>query len=102
MEKEFKVIMDIDECEALERLHMEYNYSKDVVQRILETHTENASILDSESFKEYNKRAAEKFAEYEIMKSNVELKYLPEELKGKNYSWAVDFEDATINYTLID
>lgn len=92
--------MEKEDCENLERIHMMYNYNKDVIQRIMETNIDNSNILESETFKEYDRRASERFAELELMKQEIERKYVPETISKLNYSWFVDFASCTIAFTI--
>lgn len=92
--------MEKEDCENLERIHMMYNYNKDVIQRIMETNMDNSNILESETFKEYDRRASERFAELELMKQEIERKYVPETISKFNYSWFVDFASCTITFAI--
>ena len=77
----------------LEKLHYEYYTMKDNVTFLIEQHKDDASFIDSPLFEKYHDREIAKKVEYENMKHELTEKFIPEEIKSRQYSWQMDFEN---------
>ena len=88
-----KITVEIGECEKLERLHYEYESSKDIIASALDIHRmdSDASFLDSPVFKKFQERSTAKFREYTEAKDELVEKY---NLKGIN--WQLNFKDREV------
>lgn len=88
-----KKIIDIPENFAimLEKLHYEYFTMKDNVAFLIDQNKEDSSFVDSPLFEKYHDREIAKKLEYESMKQELVDKYIPEDIKSKQYSWQMDF-----------
>lgn len=97
-----KIIVEVDkkDSEYLERLNYELGFTKDVVQRIIESHPDEANVIKSESFTAYQKKGAELEAEYKTASAELEKKYVPDELKGHRYSWMLYFNTRKMEITV--
>lgn len=78
------VIIKVDskEAEYIERLDYERGFAKDVLQRIIESHPDDAGIVNGEAFKAYQKQGVELDAQFKIAVTELEQKYIPDTLKG--------------------
>lgn len=96
-----KIIVKIDKekSEYLERLSYELNFTKDIIQRLIESHPNDQSIIQGATFKEYQKQGAELQTEYNMAAAELENEYLPKGLKGHKYNWNIpsDSDEMTIN-----
>ena len=97
-----KIIVDVkkEDSEYLERLNYELGFTKDVLQRIIESHMDDPGIINSEAFKTYQKQGVELEAEYKAASAELEKKYVPAELKGHKYSWMLPFDSRKMEITI--
>lgn len=77
----------------LEKLHYEYFTIKDNVTFLIDQHKNDSEFIDSPLFEKYHDREIAKKIEYENMKQELENKYIPKDLEGKQYSWRMDFQN---------
>lgn len=86
-----EIIVNIDKkkAEYLERVNYELSFTKDIIQRIIESHPNDPEIINGTAFRHYQKQGAELQAEYNIAASEIENLYIPKELKGHRYSWNI-------------
>lgn len=86
-----KIIVKINrkKAEYLERLNYELNFAKDIVQRLIEAHPNDADIVNGETFKHYQRHGAELQAEYNIAAAETEKEYIPEGVREHKYSWLI-------------
>lgn len=86
-----EIIVNIDKkkAEYLERVNYELSFTKDIIQRIIESHPNDPEIINGTAFRHYQKQGAELQAEYNIAASEIENLYIPKELIGHRYSWNI-------------
>ena len=62
------VIIKVDskEAEYIERLDYERGFTKDVLQRIIESHMDDPGVVNSETFKAYQKQGVELDAQFKM------------------------------------
>lgn len=101
--KIIKVEIKQEMIDYLQRLHFELEAHQDVIQRIIEGHSadQNADILESAVFKKYSKNISEIKAEYELAKQEVTSVYVPDEYKGKDAKWNIDFQTRTMTIEVL-
>ena len=96
-----KIVVNVDaeKANALERINLELNLVKDVIQRIIEAHPNDTDVIMSPTFKAYQKQAVDLQAEYSIASKEVEDLYIPEKLKGHQINWTIpnNSTEMTIN-----
>ena len=97
-----KIIIEVDkkDSEYLERLNFELGFAKDVLQRIIEAHPDDPTVIGSAAFTAYQKSGAGLEAEYKIASAHLEKKYIPENLKGHRYSWNLPFDSSPMEVTI--
>lgn len=97
--KTITVNVDKEKAVYLERINFELNFTKDVIQRMIESHPNDPDFVKGDSFKAYQKHGAELQAEYAIAASEIEKVYIPAALKGHKYAWSipVDSNEMTVN-----
>ena len=76
------VIIKVDskEAEYIERLDYERGFTKDVLQRIIESHMDDPGVVNSETFKAYQKQGVELDAQFKMAVTELEQKYIPDTL----------------------
>ena len=76
-----KIIVKIDRDKAveLERANFELNFTKDIIQRVIEAHP----------LQIYNRLGVELQRKYSLLAAAMEKEYVPEYLKGHKYTWNV-------------
>lgn len=86
-----KIIVKIDRDKAieLERINFELGFTKDVIQRLIESHPNDAELINGEVFQKYNHQGAELQAKYSLLAAEIEREYIPEKLKGHKYTWTI-------------
>lgn len=86
-----KIIVKVDKEKAteLERVNFELNFVKDIVQRVIESHPNDLELINGDTLMSYTKRGVELQREYATLASEMEHKYVPECLKGHQYSWII-------------
>ena len=87
--KEIRIKVDSEKCNYMERVNYELRFTKDIIQRLLESHPNDPDIINGATFKQYQKQGAELEAEYNAIASEMEAQYLPPELNGHKYSWII-------------
>ena len=88
------VIIKVDskEAEYIERLDYERGFTKDVLQRIIESHMEDPDVINSPAFKAYQKQGAELDAQFSMAVAELEKKYIPEILKHHKTKWNLEYK----------
>lgn len=87
MKNTLVIKIDEKEANALERANHELNFTKDVIQRLIETHQSDAEFVKSEAFRQYQREGAELQAEYNLLSDAISKKYIPEYLQSHECSW---------------
>ena len=89
-----KIKVSQETVDYLQRLHYEVDSRADIIQRIIEAHAadEDDSVIRSVPFRKYQEELAELKAEYELAKQEAGNQYIPEEVKGPNVNWSLDFQ----------
>lgn len=100
---EIVVIIDNDTRDIIQRHWLDYIQRNNVIKGLIEDHKfdKDTSIVDSDIFKVYEKRAQESYVQYEAAGNIMIKQYEPEEVKGKNYNWSLDFESKKLKFTLV-
>lgn len=90
------VIIKVDskEAEYIERLDYERGFTKDVLQRIIESHMDDPGVVNSETFKAYQKQGVELDAQFKMAVTELERKYVPDTLKGHKIRWNLEYRTA--------
>lgn len=83
------VKMDKDKAVELERVNFELSFTKDVIQRLIESHPNDTELINGEVFQKYNRQGAELQAKYSLLAAEIEREYIPEKLKGHKYTWNI-------------
>lgn len=96
MRKEIIVKMHEEDSNLVERKHFEYQSARSNIAFLAQESNVNKELFDM-----FTAIVDKRFYEIEKAKSNMSKKYLPEELKGKNYNFSFDFDNETIVYTLV-
>lgn len=89
--KTIAVNVDRKDTEYIERLDYERSFAKDVIQRIIESHRDDESIIESAAFKKYQQRGIEAEAEFKCAMQEIEEKYIPAFLKDHKYAWTLTY-----------
>ncbi len=96
-----KIVVKVDEdkANALERINLEMNLVKDVIQRIIESHPNDIEIINSPTFKSYQKWGVDLQHEYSVASKEIEELYIPEPVKGHEVKWTIpnNSTEMTIN-----
>lgn len=91
--KEYKIQINQETINYLERLHYDVNMRQNIIQTLITNKATDDSVLTSKPFLTYSEELGRLSAEYELAKKEVELYYLPEDLRDKHeYSWSIDFK----------
>ena len=97
------VIIKVDskEAEYIERLDYERGFTKDVLQRIIESHMEDPDVINSPAFKAYQKQGAELDAQYSMAVAELEKKYIPEILKHHKTKWNLEYKTGELKVDIL-
>lgn len=97
------VIIKIDskEAEYIERLDYERGFTKDVLQRIIESHPDDVGIVNGEAFKVYQKQGVELDAQFQMAVAELERKYIPAALKGHKIRWNLEYRTAELKVDIL-
>lgn len=98
--KTIRINIDRELATDLERVNHELNFNKDIIQRLIETHPNDAAFIGGDTFRAYQKQGAELNAEYSILAAEIEKAYIPELLKGHQYSWIIPNNSAEMLVTI--
>lgn len=102
-----KKVMEIKvnegELEYLEARYHEYRAKQDIINSIMEIHVfdDDATIINSEPFKAYEKAFAEAKYMYDHTMEEIQNKYIPEEVRNAGCKWEAKFNEAKIVVTPI-
>lgn len=98
--RKITIPIDSEKSLYLERLNFELSFTKDIIQRIIESHPNDPELINGATFKAYQKQGAELQAEYSLASNEIEELYIPEKLKGHQYTWLIpnnaNYMDITI------
>ena len=96
-----KIDVNQETVNYIERLHYEVEQRKDIIQRLIESHANDAdaAVLTSPVFKAYSSELSEYVAEYESAKQELQKNFVPGYLNGHKFNWNLDFgaKQLTIN-----
>lgn len=97
------VIIKVDskEAEYIERLDYERGFAKDVLQRIIESHPDDAGIVNGEAFKAYQKQGVELDAQFKMAVAELEKKYIPEILKHHKTKWNLEYKTGELKVDIL-
>lgn len=86
-----RIIVKIDREKAteLERLNFELNFTKDIIQRVIEAHPNDIELINGDTLKTYNRQGAELQGKYSVMATKLEKEYVPKYLEGHKYTWNI-------------
>lgn len=93
--------VDSKEAEYIERLDYERGFTKDVLQRIIESHPDDAGIVNGEAFKAYQKQGVELDAQFKVAVTELEQKYIPDTLKGHKIRWNLEYKTAELKVDIL-
>ena len=93
--------VDSKEAEYIERLDYERGFTKDVLQRIIESHPDDAGIVNGEAFKAYQKQGVELDAQFKMAVTELEQKYIPAALKGYKIRWNLEYRTAELKVDIL-
>lgn len=88
-----KIEIDQETVNYIERLHYEVEQRKDIIQRLIEAHANDAdaAVLTSPAFRAYSSELSEFTAEYETAKIELQKMHIPAYLAGHEIKWKLDF-----------
>lgn len=88
-----KIEIDQETVNYIERLHYEVEQRKDIIQRLIEAHANDAdaTVLTSPAFRAYSSELSEFTAEYEAAKTELQKMYIPAYMEGHEIKWKLDF-----------
>ena len=101
--KEYKIEVQKDIAEYMERLSYEISARADIVTMLLENHKydNDASVLLSKAFKVYSEQLGELKAEFELVKNEFAETMIPKVFKGHEYEWSLDYKTRTLTIKLL-
>ena len=101
--KEFKVEVSSEIIDYLERLSYEIASRVDIITMIIEKHKDDndASVLESKSFKVYSEQLGALKAEFEIAKREFQDIAIPDVFKSHNYDWDLDYKSRIVTIRLL-
>lgn len=90
--------------DLMQRTWLDYSQKKDIVKGIIDDHKfdEDATILKSVVFKEYEKQCQECMVKYDAACTELTKKYVPEDIKDKNYKWNLEFDECRLDITVME
>lgn len=89
----YKITVDSEDINIVERKHFEHAAMRDCVAFLMKDVDVNQELLDK-----YVKNVCGMYYELEKSKRLLSKKYEPNELHDKSYEYYFDFEDETITY----
>lgn len=98
--KKIQIIVEQQLVDYIERLAFEVEGQKRIIKELILENATNPTFLDSDTFKKYQERYSERFAEYELAKKELEEVYVPKTLSEHDTSWELDFRTATLEITV--
>lgn len=99
----FEFLINEDMTSYIERLAFETEGQKRIIKELIMENTDNASLLDGETFKKFQARYEEKAAAYEIAKKELQNTQIPKTLLEHNtntMSWELDFRTSILKVTM--
>ena len=99
--RKITVKVDRKKAENLEKINYELSFTKDIIQRIIESHPDDPDIIGGATFKNYQKQGADLQAEYNLAAAEVERLFIPEKLKGHKYRWIIPANSDEMTITIL-
>lgn len=96
--KTFKIKINEDMSNYLERLNFEVNAKERIVKSML-SDTSNTNLMENENFLKYQERYEISFSEYELAKQEIE-NMIPKHLRDNHsLNWNLDFLTQILSIT---
>lgn len=97
------IVINVDAKDSgyVERLDYERGFTKDVLQRIIESHMEDPDVINSPAFKAYQKQGAELDAQFSMAVAELEKKYIPENLKQHKIKWNLGYKTGELKVNIL-
>ena len=101
--KEFKIEVNTDITEYMERLSYEISARQDIITMLLENHKydKDVAVLESKAFKIYSEQLGELKAEFELVKNQFAEIIIPDVFKNHEYEWLLDYKTHTLTIKLL-
>lgn len=96
-----KVLVDKEKANYLERVNYELMFTKDIIQRLIELHPDDPNLINSATFKAYQRQGSELQAEYSLLCSEFEEKYVPASVKGHKFNWIIYNNSNEMNINIL-
>ena len=95
--KKYTINLDGDLVSRLQRLNYSIRMRKTIIQDIIRENLNNVGITKTEMYQFYWNELEECTHEYEMLKTELDSKYIPDELRIHKYHWEIDFVNNTFN-----
>ncbi len=92
--KKFKIDIDEQVVLTIQRLDFEVQAREFIVKSLMQS-----DIANYEIFKQYHSEYVDYFSQFEIAKSMITNKYIPNALKEHETSWNIDYASKTLEIT---
>lgn len=87
MKESIKIPISPNEANYIEGLDYEQSARRDIISFMLE---KNMNV-NTDAFKQYQKEQSVFHAEFQMAKQEIEQRYIPEEWKGHQVNWSLDY-----------
>lgn len=81
----------------LARLDYSIRMRKTIIQDIIQENLENVDIVKTEMYQHYWNELEECTFEFEMLKEELDSKYIPDQLRKHKYHWNVNYIENTFN-----
>lgn len=100
----YTVVIPDEVRDMVQRAGLEYNQKKSVISGLLEDHRydEDASFIDSEIFQAYESKMAKAMYAFDSLKKQIEKEYMPDEVKGRNCKWNLDYDTCEMTFRVTE
>ncbi|WP_343209461.1 hypothetical protein [Anaerolentibacter hominis] len=101
--KKFKIDINQETVNYMQKLAYEVGARQDVIGNLLELHKfdTDTSLFDSVPFRAYTTQLAEVKAEYELAKQELQTRFIPEEVQALPHNWELNFATNDLVITLM-
>ena len=99
--RNLKIDIAEDTVSKIQRIHSETEARMLLLNRLMETHKDDASFIDSALFKKYHEEYVTMSTTFDEAKHVLEADYIPKYLQDHQLNWNLDYATCQLNVDIL-
>lgn len=99
--RNLKIDITEDTVSKIQRIHSETEARMLLLNRLMETHKDDASFIDSALFKKYHEEYVTMSTAFDEAKHVLETDYIPKYLQDHQLNWNLDYATCQLNVDIL-